>query len=51
MMTDMHLFMGSRLPWEWNIATGGHVYEIVVIMGSKHINVVLLYKQLYYYSH
>ena len=23
---DMHLFMGSTLPWEWNIATGGQVY-------------------------
>ena len=49
---DMHLFMGSRLPWEWNIATWGHVYELAVFMGSTHINVVLLHTQkVYYYSH
>ena len=35
---DMHLFIGSRLSWEWNIATGSHVYEIVAFMGSAYIN-------------
>ena len=36
---------------ECNIATGCHVYEIVVFMGSTHVNVVLLHTNLYYYSH